>query len=216
MNSKQTDQMEKWAGDFGRNYTDRNIYGVTELDKFYLNTWGIARSEMNREILNPIKTSIDRILEVGCNVGNQLNALQAYGFNSLYGIELQEYAVEKAKELTKGINIIRGSAFDVPFKDNYFDLVFTSGVLIHISPEDIKKVMREIYRVSRRYIWGFEYYSGNYHEIVYRECKNLLWKGNFAQMYLDLFPDLTLVMEKKFSYIHKRDKMDSMFLLRKV
>ena len=43
----------------------------------------------------------------------------------------KQYAVEKGKENTKGINIIQGSAFDLPYKDNYFDLVCTNGVLIH-------------------------------------------------------------------------------------
>jgi len=59
------------------------------------------------------------------------------GFTNLYGIELQWYAVEKAKEYTKGINIIQGSGFDIPFKDGYFDLVITNGVLIHIAPKKI-------------------------------------------------------------------------------
>jgi len=68
-----------------------------------------------------------RILEVGCNVGNQLRMLQRMGFNNLYGIELQQYAIEKAKALTKRINIIHGVADDIPFKDGYFDMVFTSG-----------------------------------------------------------------------------------------
>jgi len=56
------------------------------------------------------------------------------GINNLYGIELQQYAIEKAKALTKRINIIHGVADDIPFKDGYFDMVFTSGVLIHIHP----------------------------------------------------------------------------------
>ncbi len=38
-----------------------------------------------------------RILEVGCNTGMQLVGLQAMGFTNLYGIELQAYAVEKAR-----------------------------------------------------------------------------------------------------------------------
>jgi len=38
------------------------------------------------------------------------------GFNNLYGIELQQYAIEKAKALTKRINIIHGVADDIPLK----------------------------------------------------------------------------------------------------
>ena len=40
------------------------------------------------------------------------------GFTDLYGIELQKYAVEKAKANTEYINIIQDSPFDIPYKDN--------------------------------------------------------------------------------------------------
>ena len=98
------------------------------------------------------------------------------GFVNLYGIELQSYAVELSKARTKRINIIEGSAFDIPYKDGYFDLVFTSGILIHINPSDIVWALREILRCTREYIWGFEYYADEYQEINYRGRSDLLWK----------------------------------------
>ena len=94
--------------------------------------YGYTRTEINSEFIGDFDRDM-KILEVGSNVGNQLLCLQEMGFKSLYGIELQNYAVELSKSRTKRINIIEGSAFDIPFKDSYFDLVFTSGVLIHIS-----------------------------------------------------------------------------------
>lgn len=75
-------------------------------------------------------------------------------------------------------------------------------------------VMREIYRCTKEYIWGFEYYSDKYTEIVYRKKKNLLWKANFSKMYLDLFSDLELVKERKLKYLNDNN-VDSMFLLKK-
>lgn len=214
MQDKTTQQLKKWSSNFGKEYTDRNIYGVKDLDVFYKNTWGVTRSNMNKEFLFDIKRNISNILEVGSNVGNQLACLQSQGFGNLYGIEIQEYAVEKAKEMTKSINIIKGSAFDIPFKDGYFDLVFTSGVLIHIAPSDINKVLDEIYRSSKRYIWGFEYFAEKYTEIEYRGNKNLLWKTNFCDLYLKHFKDLVVVGEKKYKYVNS-DNVDSMFLLEK-
>jgi len=61
--------------------------------------------------------------------------------------------LKRQKLLPKRINIIHGVADDIPFKDGYFDMVFTSGVLIHISPGNINRVLDEIYRCSREYIW---------------------------------------------------------------
>lgn len=136
------------------------------------------------------------------------------GFQNLYGIEINSYAIELSKSRTKNINIIQGSAFDIPFKGEYFDLVFTSGLLIHIAPSDIEVVIQEIHRCTKEYIWGFEYYADKHTEIVYRGKKNLLWKANFPRLYLDLFGDLELVKEKRLKYLNN-DNIDIMFLLKK-
>ncbi len=208
-----TEQMEKWAGEFGKEYTDRNALSLEEMEALYKRNYGVTRAELNERFLNGIDRSI-RILEVGSNVGNQLLCLQKMGFSNLYGIELQSYAVELSKSRTRHINIIEGSAFDIPYKDGYFDLVFTSGVLIHISPSDIALAMKEIHRCTREYIWGFEYYADNYTEISYRGHKNLLWKADFAGLYLDQFKDLELVEEERLKYLDN-DNTDTMFLLRK-
>lgn len=207
-----TKQMEFWNGQFGADYTDRNTFSVEDLDNIYSQQYGTSRTDMNRFFLDGLR--IERILEVGCNVGNQLRILQHMGYESLYGIELQNYAVERAKSLCQNINIIQGSAFDIPFKDEYFDLVYTSGVLIHVSPEDIEKALQGIYRASRRYIWGFEYFSEEYEEKEYRGNHNVLWKTNFMKMYLDLFPNLKVVREAKYKYTNN-DQVDQMFLLEK-
>ncbi len=207
-------QAETWADKFGADYTDRNIFSPEELDKMYLEWYGVARSAMNDEFLGGLGIGDMKILEVGCNVGNQLRMLQKSGFKSLYGVELQEYAVEKAKSLTKGINIIQGMGSELPYKDGYFDTVFTSGVLIHISPESIGAVLDEVYRCTNRYIWGFEYYADQYTEINYLGNENLLWKTDFARLYMERFHGLSLVKEIKYKYLGE-DNIDCMFLLEK-
>ena len=208
-----TKQEKFWESEFGKGYIKRNNQDNRDFDKIYQKKFGISRSQMNKNFLS--KKRIKNILEVGCNIGNQLSILQKLGFENLYGVEINKTAIEIAKKRTKDINIIHGSAFDLPFKDEHFDLVFTSGVLIHISPRDVKKAMREIHRTSKKYILGFEYFSDKHQKIEYRGNKDHLWKGNFAQMYLDLFPDLKLVKEEKYEYKDGSGNADSMFLLAK-
>jgi len=208
-------QIKTWESDFGKEYTERNIYSPEALDQFYTNLYGIKRSELNNRFLGDLNLLDKPILEVGCNVGNQLSLLQKQGYRNLYGVELQAFAVETAKSQTRGINIIQGLGDNLPFRDNYFDLVFTSGVLIHISPDNIRPVLEEIYRCSGRYIWGLEYYAEKYTEINYRGQDNLLWKTDFAKLYLDSFPDLILVRQEKYKYLDNVDNVDSMFLLEK-
>jgi len=184
------------------------------MELLYKKQYGITRTEMNSRFLDNLDRNI-KILEVGSNIGNQLLCLQKAGFKNLYGIELQSYAVELSKSRTRDINIIQGSAFDIPFKNVFFDLVFTSGLLIHIVPEDIAKVLGEMYRCSKQYIWCFEYYADEYTQIDYRGHADLLWKTDFSKLFLARFKEMELVREKHFKY-RENDNVDVMFLLQKV
>ena len=213
MPEQMTEQMKEWAGKFGEEYVDRNIKSPEEFDNLLRSRIGFSRTEQIDEFLSDL--ALNNILEVGCNVGNQLLLLQKKGFENLCGIELNRYAVEKAKERTEGIDIIQGSAFDVQFKDAYFDLVFTSGVLIHISPHDINDVLDEIYRCSKKYIWGSEYFSAEYTKVNYRGHNELLWKTNFAELYLDRFSDLQLVKERTYPYLEDKKLVDQVFFAEK-
>jgi pseudaminic acid biosynthesis-associated methylase len=211
-----TKQQDFWSGEFGKEYTDRNDFNDNSWDEFYLNYWGVSKIQMNEEALTGVSKEA-KILEVGCNIGLQLRGLQRSGFTSLYGVELQGYAVNKAHEWLKDINIIQGSGFDLPFRDRFFEVVCTNGVLIHIAPEDYDKIMSEIYRCSGKYIMGFEYYADEVTDINYRGNKGFLWKADFAAEFMKRFPDLKLVYKKMYPYITEREKgnVDYMYLLEK-
>ena len=100
---------------------------------FYQTNYGITRTQLNESFLGQIPREA-RILEVGCNSGNQLLMLQEMGFTNLSGVEVQTYALESARGRVKGVQLAQAPAFDLPYEDGYFDLVFTSGVLIpHLS-----------------------------------------------------------------------------------
>lgn len=212
----QTKQTDFWSGEFGKEYTERNFFTEQEWDQYYIKQYGVTKLQMNQEFIGNLPKDI-RILEVGCNIGMQLRGLQQQGFTNLYGIELQWNAVDRSKEVVKGINIIQGSGFDLPFKDNYFDLVVTNGVLIHISPNDYSKIMGEMYRCSKKYIWGFEYFAETTKDINYRGNQGFLWKANFPQVFKSQFPDLKEVKSKRFPYINavESGNEDIMYLLSK-
>jgi pseudaminic acid biosynthesis-associated methylase len=208
-----TKQIEKWSGIFGKEYTDRNALSLKDLDSLYERNYGIARTEMNSRFIGNLKRSMS-VLEVGSNIGNQLLCLQNMGFANLWAVELQKYAIELSKSRTQNMSTIQACASNIPFKDDSFDLVFTSGLLIHISPADINIVLDEIFRSCTEYIWGFEYYADSLTEVNYRGESGLLWKTNFPRLYLNRFPSLRLVREERFKYLDN-DNVDVMFLLKK-
>ncbi len=210
---QKTFQEENWSGEHGDNYNVRNPHFKTDLDGLYQENYGLMRTSLNEEFLFGLKKDI-KILEVGCNVGSQLHCLQEMGFTNLVGVDINRQALEVSKKNLLGIDVMLASAFDLPFKDNYFDLVFTSGVLIHISPKDIQKALKEIVRVSKKYILGFEYFNEEYLEVEYRGKKDLLWKTNFAKLYTDNFKELKLLKEKRLKYL-QNENIDTMFLIEK-
>jgi pseudaminic acid biosynthesis-associated methylase len=220
---KMKDTEEMWSGKFGDDYTDRN---AEPADDVFKKRFGISRTELNAVFLDGISRN-SSILEIGCNRGNQLQVLKRMGFTRLAGIELNKKAVEIAS-LDKDLRIMNGSGFAVPSLDNSFDLVFTSGVLIHISPVDLHKIVDEMYRLSKRYIWCYEYYSKDIVPVEYAGRKDRLWKRDFMKVFLLRHPDLRVVKEVKMKQKYKgqflediarfllhKENVDAMFLLEK-
>src|SRR5688572_16233246 len=128
------DQSAIWSGDFGVKYTNRNVADWKQLLPAF------------RKILDaaPLRSA----LEVGCNRGHNLVAVgDVLGEGSrIAGIDVNPYALRFASGARIDVAAARASA--LPFRDNSYDLVFTMGVLIHIPPQDLDAVLREIYRVS--------------------------------------------------------------------
>ena len=134
-----------WKGPMGKSYLHRNpIDPKTRVKGFKALVGGL-----------PIKT----ILEVGCNKGHNLTALSMIkGKNyELHGIDPYGHVLEEGRKNGCPATLVEADAFNIPYPDNYFDLVFTYGVLIHISNKYLWEAIHEIYRVSRKYILTIEY-----------------------------------------------------------
>lgn len=212
----ETEQTQFWKGKFGKSYTDRNTLTHEDWNRAYVDKYGMTKLALNEKLMDSLPRD-SKILEVGCNTGQQLEGLQKMGFTQLYGIELQWYAVKRAQSMLDGVNILQGSGFDLPFRDNYFDLVCTNGVLIHISPNDLPRIISEMYRCSRRYIMGFEYYAEEMQSINYRGNDGFMWKADYAQLFCDYLPNLQIAKKEVVPYISKAEQgnEDCLYLLEK-
>jgi pseudaminic acid biosynthesis-associated methylase len=186
-----TSQLALWRSEFGRDYTNRNDRDKPER----VASW--------RLLLEGLE--VTRALEVGCNVGWNLVYLERLGVRELYGIEPQPIAVERARHRRPAFNILHGTAFDLPFRDGYFDLVFTSGVLIHIAPASLDLALDEIARVSRRWIVAIEYDQPSEQEISYRGHPDALWKRDHGAAWLTRHPRLCLVRRLELGAEHGYD-----------
>ena len=68
--------------------------------------------------------------------------------------------------------------------------------------------------LSKKYIFGFEYFDENISEIKYRENNNVCWKMNYPKRIQELFPNLKLVKNKKIFY-NNDNLCDIAYLLEK-
>jgi pseudaminic acid biosynthesis-associated methylase len=212
-NPPSTKEGAAWSGEFGSQYSDRNLLSPRELDDSYRRKYGIPPRTLNDKFLADIPKSAS-ILEVGCNLGNQLLLLEEMGFTNLTGIEIHKDIVKEAQARVPSATITAGSALKIPFPEASFDFVFTSGLLIHIGPGDLPVVMSEIHRCTRNWIWALEYFSPELIEVPYRGNAGLLWKADYARLYSEKFTDLAIVLQEKLKYV-ENDNVDTMFLLRK-
>lgn len=210
-----TTQEQAWQGGFGKDYSERNYLTPVELDALYEKRYGvgITRTALNSRLLTDVPRNAN-VLEVGSNLGNQLLMLQQMGFTNLTGIEINGEIVRESQVRLPSATLAEGSALQIPYPEARFDLVFTSGLLIHIAPEDLTTAMSEIHRCSKTWIWGAEYYAPEMREVPYRGHRNLLWKTDYAKLYLENFPDLELVLEQRLPYLQDSN-IDTMFLLRR-
>jgi SAM-dependent methyltransferase len=104
--------------------------------EFYLNLDNVSKlvvSTLERYILKK-----DMILEIGCGTGRNLVALKKAGYKKLTGIELSPKTVEVGKEHFpeyKKIQLLIGPVEKMIEEVGEFDVIFTSGLLMHIPPE---------------------------------------------------------------------------------
>ena len=169
-----------WAGDFGDAYIERNADA------------GAAREPFWRDVLDGL--DVRSALEVGCNVGPNLRWLQELlDPAAVFGVDVNQEALARVRTTLPRVNAVTASARELPFRDRAFDLVFTTGVLIHLPPAIVPLAMGEIVRCSRRYVFCGEYYSDELTEVPYRGEEGALFKRDFGDLYQQLFPELSLL-----------------------
>jgi pseudaminic acid biosynthesis-associated methylase len=181
-----------WEGEFGDAYVDRNRV----LDPRRATFWHRLLADF------PIQS----VLEIGCGQGGNLKPIsEAPAAPGVWGVDVNASTLARIRANVPEVNAIKAVARDLPFRDRWFDLVFTMGVLIHQPDETLPLVMNEIVRCSRRYVlWG-EYFAEQRTVVPYRGEDGALLKRDYGRIYHELFPELVVRAE---GYLAPEDGFD--------
>jgi SAM-dependent methyltransferase len=100
-------------------------------------------------LIKPLQ--IESILDAGCGEGFTMNKLIENKIGrKTEGIEYSKEAVFLGKKFYPKLNIKQASIYNLPYKENSFDLIICTEVIEHL--EDPKKALQEMLRVSKKYL----------------------------------------------------------------
>src|SRR3989344_4655032 len=100
-----TKQSAFWMGEFGDSYSDRSSQDIEGMELLYRQAYGATRLSMNKAFMDKLPRSTT-ILEVGANVGQQLEMLRLMGFTNIVGVEINDHAILQSHALFPHVNII--------------------------------------------------------------------------------------------------------------
>jgi SAM-dependent methyltransferase len=140
-------QFNPLRDDYNPPEIDSSVY-----DQYYQEAQNRHQTSYGMSFIKDVYRHLDfrTVLDAGCGSGIVVRRFLAKGY-AARGIELSEWIVRtQCPDLRQDGIVQIGSLEDLPYRDNSFDLVFSSVVLEHIPAEAIPRVVSELVRVSRR------------------------------------------------------------------
>jgi pseudaminic acid biosynthesis-associated methylase len=189
--SFQTEQEAFWAGDFGREYIDRNDSATLLASNlaFFSRALRIARG-------------VESCIEFGPNIGMNLRALKLlFPAQEQFGVEINAEAARQLAQVIPAGHVHHGSILQFT-PTRTFDLALVKGVLIHIDPDKLPQVYDTLVAATQRYLLVAEYYNPVPVTIPYRGHTDRLFKRDFAGDLMDRFPGLMLA---DYGFAYRRD-----------
>ncbi len=148
--SKQNLQLKYWDS----NIDPKNLSHEFNLETFNYNLekefYFSPEQNYAYKIMGNVKRK--RILEIGCGIGINALILTELGAN-VFVIDIASNRLKTLKILKQrfsnfsDIHLFEASSENLPFQNEFFDIVYTKSVLIHT---DLKKSASEIHRVLKK------------------------------------------------------------------
>tara|TARA_B100000925_G_C21987772_1_gene465308 strand:- start:115 stop:909 length:795 start_codon:yes stop_codon:yes gene_type:complete len=147
------------VGELARTSTDNDASIIDQYTDYYDDSivkWrDLGARYKSHNIIKVAKgTKYTNVLDCGAGEGSVLKHLNDSDFcQNLYAIEISDSGIEKIKNLnlTKLKEVKKFDGYQIPFPDDFFDLVYCTHVIEHV--EHPRMLLREIKRVSKSQIF---------------------------------------------------------------
>ncbi len=87
-----------------------------------------------------------KVLDLCCGKGQTTKFLVNYS-SEVVGLDISPHALNEARKNVSQAEFVEGLAQDLPFADNYFELVHTSVALHEMTTNELEQIFQEVYRV---------------------------------------------------------------------
>ena len=147
-----------------------------------------------------------KILQIGCGPEDVINY---FSKGKLYAIDpLAEFYKKKFNLNYKNMTFVQARGEEIPFEDNFFDIVILANVLDHV--EDPRKVLSEVKRVLKKEgIFHFEnlFYQKSFIAVskIWAPIKQTFTKEifNIHHPYMFKLKELQKLISENFSISHE-------------
>lgn len=170
----------------------------------------ILKKELNRK-------SQLRILDVGCGTGK--TTLSLIKFGNVYGVDSSFSALKHCSK--RGLNkVLKCSSYQLPFRENTFDLVTLLDALEHI--ENDVQVLEEIKRISKKdslilltvpayqFLWSeHDIALSHYRRYTSKTLTKVLKEAGFDIVRMSYFMSFLFPLVAAYRLISKRKKTKS-------
>lgn len=119
-------------------------------DKIWFNDNSFSYHESVIDQVKKLK-SVSTILEIGAGSGADLLELKKLGYRVTFS-DFSDVAIKNINKRAPQLKTVKCDARHLPFKKNSFDLIFCLGLLEHFNISDRKKIIKEMFRISNKYI----------------------------------------------------------------
>lgn len=147
-----------------------------------------------------------KILQIGCGPEDVINY---FSKGKLYAIDpLADFYKKKFNLNYKNVNFVQARGEQIPFEDNFFDIVILANVLDHV--EDPQKVLSEVKRILKKEgIFHFEnlFYQKSFIILskVWAPIKQVFTRNlfNVHHPYMFKLKELKKLISENFSVLHE-------------